>query len=104
MQIVLKNQKKETKGFFVRVCALGIITTLIVALGAWNSPKEEKKYKVELDINSWQVVLDVIDKSAAPHTTVQAVSKAILDQIKPAFDAEQKRLQDSVSKSQKPKG
>jgi len=59
---------------------------------------------VELTIQDWSAILEVIDKSNSPHTTVMAASKAIVDQIQPLYQAEQKRIQDSVEKSKvKPK-
>ncbi len=100
----MNKEQKEVKTFFGMVTFIAIVATGIMALGMARSPIEEKKYKVELDINSWQVILDVIDKSSAPHTTVQAASKAIVEQIKAPFEAEQKRITDSLDKTKvKPK-
>lgn len=103
MKVVYKNQKRETRSYFgfVIMCAMLLSATFIIS--AFQKP-EEKTYPVKLTIQEWNVVLSVIDNSNSPHQTVVAASKAIVEQIKVPYEADQKKLQDSVNKIQKPKG
>ena len=100
--IIKINSARETKGFFIRVCALGLITFAILVVGAWNSPKQEKTYSVSLTLQGWQVMVDCLKKSNAPSATTNTLIDEIGKQIDPILIAEQKKA-DSLNKVQKPK-
>ena len=91
------NGKKTTKSFFGSVLLLGMITFGIIAIAAWNSPKEEPTYSVKLPLNAWQVMVDCLKKSQAPSATTNALIDEIGKQIDPILQAEQK-VQDSINK------
>ena len=97
MQVVYKNAKKETKSFFGSVLLLGLITFVIIALGAWNSPKEEPTYSVKLPLNAWQGMVECLRKSQAPAVTTNALIEEISKQIDPILQSEAK-IQDSLNK------
>ena len=100
--IIKINSERETKGFFLRVVALALLTITIIALGAWQSPKQEKAYKVELTLKGWQVMVDCLKQSNAPSSTTNTLIDEISKQIDPILIAEQKKA-DSINKIQKPK-
>jgi type II secretory pathway component PulM len=102
MIINLKKQDRENKGIFYRVIALGVITTAIIALGAWDSPVQEKTYKIEVTLEQANALVSCMEQSQAPAVTVNALIKLIASQVNPQLAAEQKKIQDSVDKS-KPK-
>ena len=99
--IIKINSDREVKGFFIRVCAIGLITTAIIALGAWNSPTQEKTYPVSQTLKFWQVTVDCLKQSNAPSATTNQLIDEISKQIDPILQAEQK-VADSINKS-KPK-
>jgi uncharacterized membrane protein len=101
MKVVYKRKERPIGSFFSMVLTVGLVAFGIAIIAA-TSKQEEKKYKVELTVQEWSIVLEVIDKSTAPHTTVISASKAIIDQVQPLLQAEQKRVQDSINKA-KPK-
>jgi type II secretory pathway component PulM len=102
--IIKINSARETKGFFYRVVALGLITTVIIMLGAWNSPKQEKTYKIEVTLEQANALVSCMEQSQAPAVTVNALIKLVAGQINPQLAAEQKKIQDSIDKSKvKPK-
>ncbi len=105
MKVIYKNVKKENGwvGLITRFAALIFAATVVISFIVPHPPKEEKKYPVNLTIQEWNVVLGVIDNSNSPHQTVMAASKAIVDQIKVPYEADQKKIQDSLNKAQKPK-
>jgi hypothetical protein len=99
--IKLNTRKKDNpiKSFFSMVFILAMVATGITVIAATNVKKQEpKKYPVSLTIADWGVILDVIDKSNAPHATVVAVNKAIIDQIQAPYQADLKKTQDSLDK------
>ncbi len=115
--IIKINAARETKGFFYRVVALALTTTVIIMLGAWNSPSE-KIYPVNDTVNGWTKTINGqeylkqrIQQSDLPAKEVKFMIDSIITplqdliskQVAPPYQAEQKRLQDSVAKIQKPK-
>ena len=118
--IIKINSAREQKGFFFRVVALSFVTIIIVMLGAWDSPKEEKLYPVSLNISQWvthsngldfirqQVLLSDLSakaKSVIIDSVLSPLQNDIGRQVQPLYQMEQKRIQDSVDKSKvKPKG
>ena len=53
----------------------------IILIPVMFSFGEPKKFKVELTVEEWNAVYEVVDKSTAPHTQVEAVKKVIAEQI-----------------------
>ncbi len=103
MKVIHKNVKREPKTFFNTVLLIGLLVGATFIMAAFMGKQEEKKYPVNLTIQEWNVVLSVIDNSNSPHQTVMAASKAIIDQIKVPYEADQKKIQDSLNKAPKPK-
>lgn len=58
-----------------------------ISLAAFTG-QQQKNLKVELPVESWNVVLEVIDQSNAPHQQVQAVKKALLSQLQEQVQAD----------------
>lgn len=50
--------------------------------------QQQQSLKVELPIEAWQEVLDVIEQSNAPHQQVKAVQKALLSQLQEQLQAD----------------
>ena len=101
--IIKINSAREQKGFFYRVVALGLTTIIILGLGAWNSPKQEKTYPVSQTLKFWQVTVDCLKQSQAPSATTNQLIDEISKQIDPILQQEQK-VQDSINKTKvKPK-
>lgn len=74
------------------------ITVLAIAALAFISltsqaPKP-KEYTVTLTLQAWEVVMDVIDKSTAPHSQVKEIQQIILPQL-------QKQLADTTAPKKK---
>ena len=98
-KIVNFNRPKKNNGFFGSVMLIALLVMGIGAIAAFNPNKPaEKSYPVSFTVGEWDVVIDALDKSQAAHATVVSIQKAITNQVKPLFEAEQKRLQDSVNK------
>lgn len=68
---------------------LFIALTLLTLL-SFNT-NEDKKLKVELTVNEWNAVLQVIDQSNAPHLNVEAVKKVLIDQLKAQMDTTKRK-------------
>jgi hypothetical protein len=52
---------------------------------------EEKKYKVELSIEQWNIVLQTIEESNAAHSEVKAVQNWIIPQLQQQLDSTKKK-------------
>jgi hypothetical protein len=114
--IIKINSARETKGFFYRVCFLGLTTLGLLAF-AMRSPAE-KLYPVNDTVNGWTKTINGqeylkqrIQQSDLPAKEVKFMIDSIITplqdliskQVAPPYQAEQKRIQDSVAKTQKPK-
>lgn len=66
------------------------IALTLITLLSFNTA-EEKKLKVELTINEWNAVLNVIDQSNAPHLNVEAVKKIMVDQLSAQIDTTKRK-------------
>ena len=103
-KIVNFNKPKKSASLWNSVLLLGLITMGIGAIAAFNPDKPaEKSYPVSFTVGEWDIVIDALNQSHAPHATVLSIQKAITTQVKPLYEAEQKRLQDSVNKAKPPK-
>lgn len=65
------------KQIFKVVLIIGI-AVLIAILTGFNEPR---KLKVEGVVEQWQMTIDVIEQSNAPHLQVEAVKKFLLPQL-----------------------
>jgi len=93
--IIKINAARETKGFFIRVCFLGLATLGLLAF-SMRSPAD-KTYKVELTLKGWQVAVDCLKQSQAPSATTNQLIDEISKQIQPILDSEQ-HIADSINK------
>lgn len=55
------------------------------------APAEDKKLKVELTLQQWQIIADQLDKSAAPHNEIKISIGWLAAQIEP-------QVKDTISK------
>lgn len=58
--------------------ALAIIALAIICLGF---VQDQPKLKAELTIQEWEVVLQIIKQSNAPHNQVKAVQELLIKQL-----------------------
>lgn len=67
-----------------------ILTALAIVVSAvlFSFVRQEDTLKVELPLESWNVVLEVIDQSNAPHQQVQAVKKVLMGQLQGQLQAD----------------
>jgi hypothetical protein len=56
-----------------------LVFILVISLLSFTG----KKYKVELSIEEWNAIYEVVDKSTAPHTQVEAVKSILRTQLEP---------------------
>jgi len=68
-------------------------TLIIIALAAISYSfvqDEPKKLKAELTLQEWQVVLNVIEQSNAPHSQVKAIQELLIKQLQGQVDTVKK--------------
>ncbi len=117
MKFVSKKQQREPKSFFGFVLMIGILVSATLIISAFQKPYE-KSYSVSLPISSWikhdrglEIIKQQLKLSDLPSKTTTFITDSILiplqddiaKQVSPIYQAEQKRIQDSVSKATKPK-
>jgi hypothetical protein len=64
---------------------------LAIAITSLFSFKEEKKLKVELSLQQWQIVVNTLDNSTSPHTQVKATTQWIAEQVQAQIDTTSKQ-------------
>lgn len=74
----------KTNKFILALVAIVVLMSAFVSFANQEGPK----LKVELPVESWNVVLEVIDQSNAPHQQVQAVKKVLLSQLQEQVQAD----------------
>jgi hypothetical protein len=75
MEQILNDMKAQIK-----------ISAFILLGAALFSFRTEKKLKVELTLQQWQVILNQLDQSSAPHTEVKLSSRWLVEQLQPQID------------------
>jgi hypothetical protein len=61
-----------------------------VALLSFFSFRADKKLKVELTLQQWQIILSQLDQSSAPHTEVKVTTGWIVEQVRAQIDTTKK--------------
>jgi hypothetical protein len=78
MEQILNDMKAQIKiALFI---LLGVILLCIFSF------RTDKKLKVELTVQQWQVILNQLDQSSAPHTEVKLSSHWLIEQLQPQID------------------
>jgi ABC-type metal ion transport system substrate-binding protein len=83
MEQILNDMKAQIK--------IAAFILLAVALLSFFSFRADKKLKVELTLQQWQVILNQLDQSSAPHTEVKLTASWITDQVRPQLDTTNKK-------------
>lgn len=65
---------------------IALVISVAVLLFCAFSFKAEKKIKVELTLQQWQIIVGQLDQSAAPHTEIKITTGWIVEQVKPQLD------------------
>jgi putative exporter of polyketide antibiotics len=102
MKVAYKNTKRENKSFFGFIVMIAILVSATFIISAFQIPKQEKKYRLEVTLEQTNALISCLEQSQAPAVTVNAIIKLVAEQINPQLQAEQKKIQDSLDKS-KPK-
>jgi hypothetical protein len=63
---------------------LGVILSVLFSF------RTEKKLKVELTVQQWQVILSQLDNSTSPHTEVKVTTGWIVEQVRAQIDTTKK--------------
>lgn len=58
---------------------IGLIIFALLVLGFKTS--EEKKYSISLTVQQWSLILEVIDKSNAPHQQVKMAQDLLVPEL-----------------------
>lgn len=66
---------------------LSAAVAVAISLTAFSG-QQQNNLKVELPVESWDVVLEVIDQSNAPHQQVKAVKNVLLSQLQEQVQAD----------------
>jgi hypothetical protein len=61
-----------------------------VLLSVLFSFRADKKLKVELTVQQWQIILSQLDNSTSPHTEVKVTTGWIVEQVRPQLDTTKK--------------
>lgn len=72
---------------------------LLVLLFSFTYVQQDRKYTVSATIYEWETILQVIDQSNAPHTSVKLAQSIIVAQVQKAIQADSIRA-DSLKKPQ----
>ena len=103
MQVVHRNQEKETKSYFGAVLLIAILLSTTFVMAAFMGKKQEPTYTIKATLKFWQVTVDCLKQSNAPSATTNQLIDEISKQIDPILQQEQK-VADSINKSKvKPK-
>lgn len=60
-----------------------ILITLATGAALLGFTPSEKKLKVELSAQQWQVIINQLDNSTAPHTEIKITTGWLVEQLKP---------------------
>jgi hypothetical protein len=80
MEQILNDMKAQIK-----------IAAFILLGAVLFSFRTEKKLKVELTLQQWQVILNQLDNSASPHTEVKLSSHWLVEQLQLQIDTTNKK-------------
>jgi hypothetical protein len=83
MEQILNDMKTQHK-----IAAFILLGMLLSVLFSFRT---DKKLKVELTLQQWQVILNQLDQSSAPHTEVKLSSHWLVEQLQLQIDTTNKK-------------
>src|SRR4249920_2964294 len=97
MQVVHRNQEKETKSYFGAVLLIAILLSTTFVMAAFMGKQQEPTYSVKQTLKFWQATVECLKQSNAPSATTNQLIDEISKQIDPILQQEAK-IQDSLNK------